>query len=129
MMKRKLIKFIAVYLAVNFLAEIFFPSVAWALTSGPTQPEVNSFEPVGTSEMVNLSTGDFVYKIPLLDVEGYPVNISYHGGVSMDQEASWVGLGWNINPGTINRNLRGLPDDYDGDYVTKKFSMRENKTR
>ena len=48
----------------------------------------------------------------------------------MDQEASWVGLGWNINPGTITRNLRGLPDDFDGsnDKITKTGSIKENKT-
>jgi len=65
---------------------------------GPSQPEMASFKSVGTDNMVNLFTGDFNYNIPLLDVGGYPVNIFYDGGVGMDQEASWVGLGWNINP-------------------------------
>ncbi|MBS1563479.1 MAG: hypothetical protein JST39_03780, partial [Bacteroidetes bacterium] len=58
------------------------------------------------------------------------LGLSYKGGVSMDQEASWVGLGWNINPGTITRNMRGLPDDFDGRYdsVKKTMSIKENKT-
>ncbi len=46
----------------------------------------------------------------------------------MDQEASWVGLGWNINPGTVTRNLRGLPDDFNGDMVKKTVNMKPNKT-
>ena len=47
----------------------------------------------------------------------------------MDQEASWVGLGFNINPGTINRNMRGLPDDFNGtDSITKTQNIRKNKT-
>jgi hypothetical protein len=71
-------------------------NTAHALTSGPVQPEAHGFEPVGTTDMVDPFTGDFVYNIPLLDVEGYPINIAYHGGVGLDQEASWVGLGWNI---------------------------------
>src|SRR5205085_6383606 len=66
--------------------------------------------------------------IPLLDVGGYPVNISYHSGVTMDEEATWVGLGWNINAGTINRNMRGLPDDFNGNAVKKEFNMRPNET-
>ncbi len=47
-----------------------------------SQPEVQSFEPVGTSDMVDLFSGDFNYNIPLLDVGGYPINISYHSGIS-----------------------------------------------
>jgi len=31
----------------------------------------------------------------------------------MDQEASWVGLGWSLNAGAINRNVNGYPDDWD----------------
>jgi hypothetical protein len=78
--------------------------------------------------MVDLFSGDFNYNIPLFDIGGYPVNISYHGGVSMDQEASWVGLGWNINPGAINRGMRGIPDDFIGDEVHKSMNLKKNKT-
>src|ERR1700742_3014133 len=106
---RKISRIIAAYLGLNLLAQFVSPIAALALTNGPSQPEVQSFEPVGTTDMVDMFSGDFVYNIPLMDVEGYPVNISYHGGVDMEQEASWVGLGWNINPGVINRTVRGLP--------------------
>src|SRR5437868_7118186 len=117
---RKHLKPIAVFMAMNLLFEICWPTAAFALTGGPSQPEVQSFEPVGTTEMVDLFSGDFVYNIPLLDVEGYPINISYHSGITMDQEASWVGLGWNINPGVVNRGVRGIPDDFNGDPITKE---------
>ncbi|MDP4262203.1 MAG: PA14 domain-containing protein [Bacteroidota bacterium] len=96
---------------------------------GPGQPEMTTFKSIGTDNMVNLFTGDFSYNIPLLDVGGYPVNIFYNAGANMDQEASWVGLGWNINPGTINRNMRGLPDDFNGDdSITKVQSIRDDRT-
>lgn len=121
-------RYVSCFLAVCILSEIGFPITAYALSGGPSQPEVQSFEPVGTSEMVDLFSGDFNYNIPLLDVGGYPINISYHSGITTDQEASWVGLGWNINPGVINRNMRGLPDDFDGDEVTKQFNMKGSKT-
>ncbi|GAO44101.1 hypothetical protein FPE01S_03_01400 [Flavihumibacter petaseus NBRC 106054] len=96
---------------------------------GPSQPEMSSFKSVGTDNMVNLFTGDFSYNIPLLDVGGYPVNIFYNGGISMEQEASWVGLGWNINPGNINRNMRGVPDDFNGeDLMVQRQKMKPNTT-
>jgi hypothetical protein len=96
---------------------------------GPSAPEASSFKAVGSNNLVNLSTGDFSYSIPLLDVGGYPVNLFYSGGVTMDQEASWVGLGWNINPGTVNRNMRGVPDDFDGtDQMLQTQNVKPNRT-
>ncbi len=110
------------------VVQTIYPAASFALSSGPVQPEAQGFEPVGTTDMVDLFTGDFVYNIPLMDVEGYPINISYHGGVGMEQEASWVGLGWNINPGAVNRAVRGLPDDFAGDTVEKHFYVKPEKT-
>jgi len=96
---------------------------------GPTQPEMTTFKSVGTDNMVNLFTGDFGYNIPLLDVGGYPVNIYYDGNIGMEQEASWVGLGWNINPGSISRNVRGIPDDFDGsETMTENQAIKPNIT-
>lgn len=103
---------------------------AWALTGGPSQPEFQAFEPIGTTEMVNLPDGGFTYNIPLMDIGGYPLNLSYHSEITADMEASCVGLGWTINPGVINRNVRALPDDFNGkeDAVKKEFNMKENFT-
>ncbi|WP_207516076.1 PA14 domain-containing protein [Longitalea luteola] len=94
---------------------------------------MQSFQSVNGNNLVDPFSGDFSYNIPLLDVGGYPVNLHYQSGVTMDQEASWVGLGWNINPGVISRNMRGLPDDFRGgvpnaDEVTKTVSVKPNRT-
>jgi len=121
-------KVFSIYMILTLLFQLGFPSVSLALTGGPSQPEVQSFTPVGTSEMVDPFSGDFTYNIPLMDVDGYPVNISYHSGIQMDQEASWVGLGWNINPGVISRMMRGIPDDFNGENITKEFNMKPNVT-
>lgn len=130
--KRKVFRFIAAFIAINMLAQIFSPTIAWALTSGPSQPEVQSFEPAGTSDMVDLFSGDFNYNIPLFDLPGpngsYPFNLAYHSGIGMDQEASWVGLGWNVNPGAINRDKRGLPDDFNGEPIETYLDMKRNET-
>lgn len=123
---------LAFCLALLFGFNIFFPAISYALTSGPTQPEVQSFTPAGVSDMVDPFSGDFSYNIPLFELPGpnggYPFNLAYQAGVGMDQEASWVGLGWNLNVGAINRQVRGLPDEFKGDLVKVEESMKDNIT-
>ncbi len=124
---------VAAVLAMHMFATT--TNSAYGQSGGPTQPEVQSFEPIGTNQMVDLFTGDFTYNIPLFNLPGpdggYPFNLAYHSGIQMEQEASWVGLGWNINVGTINRNVRNLPDDFGGstdDEITIRTDMRPNWT-
>ncbi|CAM4040521.1 MULTISPECIES: hypothetical protein [Flavobacterium] len=124
----KFSKFLAYYLAIMMLIQVTQPMQMYALTEGPSQPEFNSFTPIGTSDMVDLASGDFNYNIPIMDVGGYPLNLAYNSGVTMDQEASWVGLGWNLNVGQINRQMRGLPDDFNGDPMTYENNMKDNIT-
>ena len=102
-------------LLMTWVANVCTPMAALALTSGPAQPESQSFQSAGVSEMVDLSTGDFKYNIPVLDIDGYPINLNYQSGTGVDDEASWVGLGWNLNIGAINRQVRGLADDFCGE--------------
>ena len=124
----KVSKFLVYYFSINIITQIVAPTQAYALTSGPTQPEFNSFTPIGTSDMVDLGSGNYNYNIPIMDVGGYPINLSYNGGVTMDQEASWVGLGWNLNVGQIERQVRGLPDDFNGDEIRYQNDLRDNIT-
>lgn len=136
----------ALCLTLNIVFEIIQPTVSLALTEGPSQPEVQSFEPINTTQMVDLFTGDFNYNIPLFNLPGpnggYPVNLAYHAGVTMDDEASWVGLGWNVNVGSLVRNMRGLPDEFQShtksgtldaiddsyDYVEVQSDMKQSWT-
>src|SRR5690606_28921980 len=88
-------RIISAFLALNLLFEIVSPCVAMALTAGPSQPEFSSFEPVATTDMVNDFTGDFTYNLHVLNVPGpdgggYFMSLSYHSGVSCEEEASWV---------------------------------------
>lgn len=108
--------YLSIYLLFGILIEILNPIQLKSQESGPTQPEFSTFEPIDATDMVNLVNGDFTYSIPLLNVPGpsggYPVNLHYHGGIKVNQDASWVGLGWNINTGSINRLTNGIPDDW-----------------
>lgn len=124
----KAAKVVVCYLSMMLVIESVQPLRMYAITSGPTQPEFNSFTPISTSDMVDLASGDFNYNIPIMDVGGYPLNLSYNSTVTMDQESSWTGLGWNLNVGQIQRQVRGLPDDFNGDEMRYQNDLKENIT-
>jgi YD repeat-containing protein len=113
---RKHTRLISITFSLVLLINVFVPSVSYAITGNNTMPEYKSFEPVSTTNMVNPQTGDFVYNVPLMNIpNGYPLNLSYHSAeVNSEAQASWVGLGWTLNPGAINRTKRGLPDEFNG---------------
>ncbi|MEM6272984.1 MAG: hypothetical protein AAF998_26460 [Bacteroidota bacterium] len=131
-MKYRAAKVFAQLMLLAFAWEILFPLTAQALTSGPRQPEAMQFTPANTSGMVDMFTGDFTYNLPLFELPGpnggYPFNLSYRSGIGMDQEATWVGLGWSLNPGAITRQMRGLPDEFKGDVVEVEQDMLEDWT-
>lgn len=98
---------------------------AHALTNGPAMPEYNDFEPVDATDMVNLATGSFSYALPLLTVPGpglgFPIVLSYHSGITPKQEATWVGLGWNVQAGSITRQVNKVPDDFRGEIMKESI--------
>lgn len=100
-----------------------------AQTSGPSQPEVQSFQAASITNMVETSTGQFQYNVPLFTIGNYPINVNYNSRITMDQEASMVGLGFNLNCGAITRQVRGIFDDADGDSFVKRVNMKENVTK
>ncbi len=79
---------VAVFLIAIHLMQIVNIRRGYALTSGPSQPEVQAFQPVGATEMVDLFSGDFSYNVPLFELPGpnggYPFNLSYQG------ESRWM---------------------------------------
>lgn len=127
--KIKLIRFVSLFLVWNILLETIAPTLAFALTAGPNAPEFNEFQPVVTTDMVDLFSGGFKYNLPVVQIPGpdgggYALSLSYQAGSSQEEEASWVGYGWTLNPGSINRNTRGFPDDYNGANVINYNKVR-----
>ncbi len=87
------------------------------------------FSPGSMNSLVDPFTGDFSYSIPLMDVEGYPLTLNYNSNVTMSTEATWVGLGWNLDIGSVNREMRGVPDEFNGDqYVTSTYKIKKDET-
>ena len=130
---QKTVKALTYSLLICFGAQCVSPTIAVALTNGPSQPEFSVFEPVGSTNMVNEFTGAFTYNIPVVSIpgpngSGYALSLSYHSGVSAEDDASWVGHGWTLNPGAITRVKRGFPDDYNGATVEYWNKVPENWT-
>ncbi len=116
---------------VLFLAEIWCFLVPLSVplrADGATAAEVQSVSGAAQNDQVNLFNGSFQYPIHLMDVGGFPLTLSYSSNISMESDAGMVGLGWSLNTGAINRSVRGLPDDFDGDAITTTTSAKPDET-
>ncbi|WAC02746.1 hypothetical protein N7U66_03480 [Lacinutrix neustonica] len=83
--------------------------------------------------MVDPFTGNFTYNLPVVQIPGpdgggYAMSLSYHSGGSSEEESSWVGHGWTLNPGAINTSVRGNPDSYDNTLIDVYNKTRPNWT-
>lgn len=82
-----------------------------------TSPDFKGQTTSTNSDLVNTFTGTFNYSIPVLEIpdldgQGYTMTLNYNSGSKPMEDASWVGFGWNLTPGAINREVKGVPDDY-----------------
>lgn len=111
---RRLARLIACFFLIEVVSSLAAPTVTLAMM-GPNQMEFSSYEPAGSTDMVNLSTGDLSYSVPILDIpgpeRGFSLPLTYKAGIQLEQEASWVGLGWSLNAGAVVRSVNGYPDD------------------
>lgn len=119
---------VALPLALLLLFQTFLCVPVSAQSSGPLQPEFQQVQVVGSGDLVDPFTGDFQYSIPLIEIGGFPITLSYTSGQKMEDEASWVGFGWTLNPGAISRQVRGIPDDFKGDEITHTANMETSIT-
>ena len=126
-MKTLYVSFLAAF--VFFIFSIAIIPFANAVNPGKL-PEAASFNaPPGPD--VDLFGGGMQLGIPLLVVPGrnnfnYPVALNYQAGIKVEQEASWVGLGWSFSPGSVQREMNGVPDDYKPGFGLFDFRYKPN---
>lgn len=80
-------------------------------------PEVAHFQKI--SEPGVDAKGDLNLSIPLLTIPGrdgldFPLVARYSSGIKVNQPASWIGLGWSLDIGSITRQPLGGFDDPGG---------------
>src|SRR5262245_11886450 len=127
-------------LAASRITSAVVPAAALAIllaantASAQVQPELSKFSPLSQEDLVDHFTGDFRYTVQVLEVPGpnggYPIVLTYASGITPEQDASLVGLGWTLSAGAIVRQLRGIPDDFGGskDVITTTQDIEPNQT-
>ena len=96
----------------------------------PMSPEVSSIAkyieiPVGTyTGIPNINIP--IYEVKIRDLS-IPISMSYHAsGIKVEEEASSVGLGWNLNAeGSITRQIRGTDDFIGGGWNSTGSQMMD----
>jgi YD repeat-containing protein len=78
------------------------PKMGFYNVTFPKTPESDGIEQVGKIP-VNELTGSVDISIPVYNLKGNflstPITLSYRPGIRVTQEASWVGLGWDLDAG------------------------------
>lgn len=79
-------------------------------------PHAANFRLQNNGSAIDEYTGTLNWSYDLLTVPGrggldFPIRLTYHPGIGCEQEASWVGLGFGLNLGSIERTVVYIPDD------------------
>ncbi|GAB5524078.1 MAG: hypothetical protein Roseis2KO_19500 [Roseivirga sp.] len=90
------------------------PSQINVIPPSPNVMAMNKFVDVPVGHY----TGTPNISVPIYEIKmqqlSLPIALSYHAsGLKVEEQASWVGAGWALSAGgSINRTIRGLPDEY-----------------
>lgn len=97
------------FCSISVFAQTPLPEV---IPPSPTAAELGKYGDVP----VSMYTGIPNISVPIYTIQSkditVPISLSYHaGGIKVEQEATWVGLGWSLNAGgVITKSVRGLDD-------------------
>ncbi|MEJ0106575.1 MAG: DUF5977 domain-containing protein [Bacteroidota bacterium] len=108
----------------SFFIFFYLLFIHWGLLKGQTlssnvnikTPEVSAFNK-NIETPVSLYSGTANVNIPLFNIiikgVSVPITLDYNtGGIRVDQDATFVGLGWKLNyGGEISRKVKGIPDE------------------
>jgi len=96
---------------------VFLMIFTFPVSDAEAAPESYQFENYVKADTVNEFTGDMGLALPLFTVPGrggmdYSISLSYQSGIKPEQQASVVGLGWNLDLPVVGRQVNGFPDDW-----------------
>ncbi|WP_299101960.1 RHS repeat domain-containing protein [uncultured Winogradskyella sp.] len=120
-MKNRLTVFFIFLIALNLQAQEL-PNVI------PPSPEASSLISYSQTQ-VSPYTGLPSIQIPFHSINykgvSIPISLTYNsGGVKVEDIASWVGLGWNLNAGgLVSRTINWLPDNSPNGYMNTTYTL------
>ena len=99
---------------ITLIFILIFSHIASASVSEKA-PEASSFSNVGGGSDASY-TGDLGLNFPLSTIPGrngfnLPLSLNYKSGIQIDDESTWVGLGWSLGIGAVTRSIKNYPDD------------------
>jgi hypothetical protein len=108
---------------VCFLLPLLF-LISSDLYSSIIKPEPKANDSVFKAEPIQAKTiGDLDLAMPIFKLESgkikYPLEMSYHAPIKMEDRGSWVGLGWSFGPESIVRTMVESP----GNVLTPRYSL------
>jgi hypothetical protein len=99
----------------------------------PQSPEAANLLKFAETPVSN-HTGVPNINIPIVELPGrglsIPVTLSYHaGGHKVNEESTWVGLGWSLMAGgQITRTVYGKPDDQPAGFISNSITVDDVET-
>jgi hypothetical protein len=115
-----------------FLAVIISTAYSYQTSSESVNPFNILMSPSGG---VNMYSGDAAYSCPVTSISGrggmnINVTLSYSSNIYLNVRSrndvaptSWVGLGWNLNYGSIVYNHKATKTHDDDDFIFKRTGM------
>ncbi|MGD1318723.1 hypothetical protein [Chryseobacterium sp. 2R14A] len=112
-----------IYLVIIIVLSNLYNTQVQNTVNLPTSPEVAMFKRFGDIP-VSTYTGVTQTSVPIYTIQesGFeiPISLNYNAsGIKLDDQATWVGLGWDLMPeGVIYQDVRGKADQNDVSYAT-----------
>ncbi|MFM9837591.1 MAG: RHS repeat domain-containing protein [Cyclobacteriaceae bacterium] len=110
---RLLVIFILLIVTCNGWSQAFDPKESQKIVPpSPTAAALGKYGEIPVSTYTGIPSIQIpLHQIKVRDIQ-LPIDLSYHaGGVKVEEEASWVGLGWSLNAGgIITRSTVGYDD-------------------
>ena len=129
-MKKHIISILLVLFSLFFYGQNETPKLPIVTPSQPEAAELGRYGDVPVSKFTGIPNINIpLYTIRSGDIK-IPVALSYYaGGIRVDQEATWVGLGWSLSgvSNVITRTVKGKIDGF-ASTNKEKFDIWNDQT-